>query len=154
MSDSATPWPVAYQVSPSTGFSRQEYWSGLPFPSPGDLSNTGIKPRSPALQADALQSEPPEKPSNYIKEVKSNCLTHYLTATVGVNHFSRNVFLPFCPFGLFPIWYSCLKNPMDGGAWLVAVHGVAKSRTQLSDFTFTYWSRKWQHTPVFLSGES
>ena len=54
----ATPWTVAYQTSPSMGFSRQEYWSGLPFPSPGDLPNPGIEPRSPALQADALPSEP------------------------------------------------------------------------------------------------
>ena len=45
-------------------FSKQEYWSGLPFPSPGDLSDPGIKPRSPALQADALPSEPPGKPNN------------------------------------------------------------------------------------------
>ena len=54
----ATPWTVAYQASPSMGFSRQEYWSGLPFPSPGDLPDPGIKPRSPALEADALTSEP------------------------------------------------------------------------------------------------
>ena len=45
----ATPWTVAYQASPSTGFSRQEYWSGLPFPSPGELPNPGIEPGSPAL---------------------------------------------------------------------------------------------------------
>jgi len=45
------------------GFSRQEYWSGLPFPSPGDLPDPGIKPRSPTLQADALTSEPPGKPT-------------------------------------------------------------------------------------------
>ena len=44
------------------GFSRQEYWSGLPFPSPGDLPDPGIEPRSPAMQADALTSEPPGKP--------------------------------------------------------------------------------------------
>ena len=44
------------------GFSRQEYWSGLPFPSPGDLPDPGIEPRSPALQADTLPSEPPGKP--------------------------------------------------------------------------------------------
>ena len=56
-----TPWTVAHQAPPSMGFSRKEYWSGLPFPSPGDLSNPGIKPRSPALQADALTSEPPGK---------------------------------------------------------------------------------------------
>ena len=55
----ATPWIVAYQVSPSMGFFRQKYWNGLPFPSPGDLPNTGIEPRSPALQADALPSVPP-----------------------------------------------------------------------------------------------
>ena len=55
------PWTVAYQVPPSMGFSRQEYWSGLPFPSPGDVSNQGIEPRSPALYADALPSEPPGK---------------------------------------------------------------------------------------------
>ena len=54
----ATPWTVARQVPLSMGF-RQEYWSGLPFPSPGDIPNPGIKPRSPALQADALSSEPP-----------------------------------------------------------------------------------------------
>ena len=59
VSDSATPWTVAYQASQSMGFSRQEYWSGLPFPSPGDLPDPGIEPGSPALQADALPSEPP-----------------------------------------------------------------------------------------------
>ena len=56
------PWTVAYQAPPSMGFSRQGYWSGLPFPSPGDLPDPGIKPRSPALQADALPSVPPGKP--------------------------------------------------------------------------------------------
>ena len=58
----ATPWTVAHQAPLSMGFSRQEYWSGLPFPSPGDLSNPGIEPRSPALQAGPLTSEPPGKP--------------------------------------------------------------------------------------------
>ena len=57
-----TPWTVAYQAPPSMGFSRQEYWSGLPFPSPRDLPNPGIKPGSPEFQADALPSEPPGKP--------------------------------------------------------------------------------------------
>ena len=55
----ATPWTVAYQAYPSMEFSRQEYWSGLPFPSPGDVPDPGIEPRSPALEADALTSEPP-----------------------------------------------------------------------------------------------
>ena len=59
---SETPWTVAYQASPSMGFCRQEYWSGLPFPSPGDLPNPGIEPRYPTLEADTLTSEPPGKP--------------------------------------------------------------------------------------------
>ena len=55
-----------------------------------------------------------------------------------------------------PLQHSCLENPIDGGAWWAAVHGVAKSRIGLSDFTFTFmhWRRKWQPTPVFLPGES
>ena len=54
----ATPWTVAYQAPLSVGFSRQEYWSGLPLPSPGDLPNPGIEPRSPTMQADTLPFEP------------------------------------------------------------------------------------------------
>ena len=57
----ATLWTVAHQASLSMEFSRQEYWSGVSFPSPEDLPDPGIKPRSPALQADALPSEPPGK---------------------------------------------------------------------------------------------
>ena len=57
-----TPWTVAYQVPPSMEFSKQECWSGLPFPSAGDLPDPGIEPGSPALQADALPAEPPGKP--------------------------------------------------------------------------------------------
>ena len=52
-----TPWTVAYQAPPSMGFSRQEYWSGLPFPSPEDLLNPGNEPGSSVLQADSLPSE-------------------------------------------------------------------------------------------------
>ena len=56
-----------------------------------------------------------------------------------------------------PLQYSCLANPMDGGAWQAAVYGVAKSRTRLTSlslFTFMHWRRKWQPTPVFLPGKS
>ena len=57
-----------------------------------------------------------------------------------------------------PLQYSCLENPMDGGAWWAAVQGVANTQTRLSNFTFTFafmhWRRKWQPTPVFLPGES
>ena len=59
------------------GFSRQEYWSGLPFPSPGDLPDPGIKPGSPALQADALSSEPP-KMKGYRGEIKGGQALHIL----------------------------------------------------------------------------
>ena len=57
----ATPWTVVLQAPPSMEFSRQDYWGGLPFPSPEDLPDPGIKLRSPALQADTLLSEPPGK---------------------------------------------------------------------------------------------
>ena len=58
----ATPWAAACQDPPSIEFSRQEYWSGLPFPSPRNLPKPEMKPGSPALQADALPSKPPGKP--------------------------------------------------------------------------------------------
>ena len=59
-----TPWTVAHQVPLSMGFPRQEYWSGLLLPSPGDLPNSGIKPGSPALQVDCLPTELPGKPES------------------------------------------------------------------------------------------
>ena len=64
VSDSVTPRTAAHQAPLSTGFSRQEYWSGLPCSPPGDLPNPWIGPRSPTLQADSLLSEPPGKPKN------------------------------------------------------------------------------------------
>ena len=63
MSDSAILWTVAHQAPLSMGFPRQEYWSGLPFPFPGDLPNPGIELGSPVLQADSLPSEPPGRPN-------------------------------------------------------------------------------------------
>ena len=83
------PWTVAYQAPQSVEFSRQEYWSGLPFPSPGDLPNPGIEPKSPALQADTLPSEPPGKPAwnSYLPWFK-NC---FLSEAV-----SSPLWLSFC----------------------------------------------------------
>ena len=60
------PWTVVHQVPLSKGFSRQQYWTGLPFPSPGNLPDPGIKPRSLALQAGASPSKPPGKPTNRV----------------------------------------------------------------------------------------
>ena len=67
---------IAYQAPPSMEFSRREYWSGLPFPSPGDLPNPGIEPRCPTLQADALPSEPSGKlaDGDYSHEIKGRLL--------------------------------------------------------------------------------
>ena len=86
---------------------------------------------------------------------KSNCIERPFVPDYGVL---------FCFVFFFgegngnPLHYSCLENPMDGGAWWAAVHGIAKSRrhwvTSLSLFTFMQWRRKWQPTPVFLPGES
>ena len=64
VSSSATPWTIAHQVPLSCGFSRREYWSGLPCPPPADLPNPGIKPRTPTLQVDSLLSKPLGKPKN------------------------------------------------------------------------------------------
>ena len=92
----ATPWTVAYQAPPSMGLSRQDYWSGLPFPSPGDLPDPGIEPGSPTLEAAALTSEPPGKP----------LVLRRVTAK-GAHGEDDGT----------PLQYSCLENPMDGGAW-------------------------------------
>ena len=70
MSDSATPWTIQ-----SIEFSRPEYWSGYPFPCPGDLPNPGIEPRSPALQADSLPFEPQGKPLKTVRVVDKKMLT-------------------------------------------------------------------------------
>ena len=76
---SATPWTVVYQAPLSMGFSRQEYWSGLPFSSSGDLPGAGTEPVSPALKVDSLLSEPPAKPmgGNVLKQ-----LLHHLALTL------------------------------------------------------------------------
>ena len=65
MSDSATPWTVAHKVPLSMGFSRQEYWSGLAFPAPGDLPDPGIEPASPELAGRFFTAEPLKKGFDY-----------------------------------------------------------------------------------------
>ena len=110
MSDSfVTPWTVAYQVPLSVGFSRKEFWSGLPFLSPGDIPDSGIKPRSPTLQADALPSELPGKLQYDPGSIPGSGRS---TGEGKGNSFQ-------C---------SCLENPMDRGVWWATVQGVAKSR--------------------------
>ena len=99
-------WTVAYQASPSMGFSRQEYWSGLPFPSPGDLPNPGIEPVSPTLQADALPSEPPGKPKN---------VSTYLLISAAVAKSLQSC--------------STLCDPIDGSPPGSHVPGILQART-------------------------
>ena len=81
------PWIVAYQAPLSMGFSRQECWSGLPFPSLGDLPDPGIKPKSPASQADALPSEPPGKP--IVKEVSPKYALEGLMLKLKLQYFGH-----------------------------------------------------------------
>ena len=74
------PWTIADQAPPSMELSRQEFWSGLPFPSPGDLPDLEVEPRASALQADTLPSEPPQPSASARREqsilsfVKKDCL--------------------------------------------------------------------------------
>ena len=214
MSDSfVTPWTVALQASLSMGFPRQEYWSGLPFLSPGNLPDPGIKPMPPessALAGGFFTTVPHRKPLVFLQfsSVQSLILydlmdcsmpglsvhhqllgftqthvhwvgdaiqpSHPLSSpssavNLSQHHFSVKIYI--WQYHLFlktvgsdgkesahnvgdlglipesrrspgegngnPLQYSCLENPMDGGAWWATALGVAKSRTRLRNFTFT-----------------
>ena len=147
----ATPWTVAYQAPPSMRFSRQECWSRLPFPSPGDLPDPGIEPGSPTLRADSLPSEPNKRcskahsghllqsvwgtGSDFIELGGSSdgrvCLQWWrprFDPWVGKIPWRRNG---------NPLQHSCLENPMDGGTWQLQSMGL-QSQTRLSDFTLLH----------------
>ena len=102
-------WTVAYQAPPSIEFSRQEYWSGLPFPSPGDLPNPGIKPGSPTLRADTLPSEP-----------QPACNSGDLGLIPGLGRSPGEG-------NSYPLQYSCLENSMERGAWWAPVRPLQYS---------------------------
>ena len=90
----ATTWTIAHQAPLSMGFSRQEYWSELPFSSPGDLPNPGIKLRSPALQADTLRSEPP---GHLCKIVSNSSVIYALSLSIILKWFCAvNSLFWFC----------------------------------------------------------
>ena len=97
-----TLWTVAHQLPLSMGFSRQGYWSGLPFPSPEDLPNPGIKPESPALQVDSLPSELPRKPQItcergiiilHFEDKETESQGNYVPVKVAVPFMERNILL-------------------------------------------------------------
>ena len=139
------------------GFSRQECWNGLSFPSPGDLPDPGIKLRFPVLQADSLQSEPPGKPiylftymQTYIwrRQWHPNPVllpgkSHGWRCLVGCSPRGReesdtterlhsHSSLSCIGEGNGnPLQCSCLENSRDGRAWWAAIYGVAQSRTRL-----------------------
>ena len=136
VSDSVIPWTVAHQAPLSMEFSRHKYWSGLPFPSSGDLPNPGLEPGSPALQADSLPSEPPGKPKRVrdlsIYEMERAMATHSSTLA-------------------WKIPWTEEPGRLQSLGSLRVRHDWAAS---LSLFPFKHWRRKWQPTPVFLPGES
>ena len=135
-----TPWTVACQAPLSMGFSRQEYWNGLPYPYPGNLSNPGIECESPELQANSLSSEPPGKPQGDKNPFPFGCLplgnsesflpkwemTFYITSTVKW----KRKWQPT------PVLLSGTSH--DRRAWKATVYGVAQSQTQLSTHTPTH----------------
>ena len=142
---------------------------------PTQRLNPGIKPRSSSLEADPLTSEPPGKHQVFIKANQIFHLYHFLgqidtsfsiSASISENTIRLFVLCAKADQNLKPLnstsekgmaTHSSIlawKNRMERAAWQAAVHGVARSPTRLSDFTFMYWWRKWQLTPVFLPGES
>ena len=145
-----TPWTAAHQAPLSMVFSRQEYWSGLPRPPPGDLPHPGIEPRSPASfasQADSLplsdQGSPVTSPNRisamfcpftqpwglpgWLHGKESTCNAGVAGDAVSIPELGRS---PGRGHGN-PLQYSCLENPMNRGAWLATVHRLTQSQTRL-----------------------
>ena len=106
-----TPWIVARQAPLSMGFFRQEYWSGEPFPSPGDLHHPRIEPGSPTLQADSL-------PSESSREEKGVTDDEMVDGIIDTMDMSLN---------------KLQEIVKDGEIWHAAIHGAAESQTRLSD---------------------
>ena len=133
----ATPWTAAYQAPPSTGFSRQEYWSGVPLPSPKmnpryilkqrsslEITRTLIPEKAMAPHSSTLAWRIPrmEKPvgcspwGRYESDTTEQLHFHFSLSCIGEGNGN-------------PLQGSCLENPRDGGAWWAAVYGVAQSQT-------------------------
>ena len=127
-----TLWTIAHQVSRSMEFSRQEYWSGLPFLSPMDLPNPGIEPASPAFPVLAgrfFTIMPPGNPYLFTYAVK------LLVVLICNSLLTTMSFV--CPY-LYPIQYFYLENSTDRRSWQAIVQGDTKSWTRLSTYTLIY----------------
>ena len=120
MPDSATPWTAAHQAPLSMRFSRQWYWSGSPFPSPGDLPNTGMEPGSPALQADSLLTEL-IRGGSVVKNLSANA--RRWDSIPGWGRSPRGG-------SSNPLQHFWLENSMERGDWVI-VHGITKSCKEL-----------------------
>ena len=140
LSDSVTPRTVAHQPPVSVGFSRQEHWSGLPCPPPGDLPNPGMEPKtpvSPPLQVDSLPLSHQANPL-LLTLFPDFCVLCVKNPSANAGDIGDSGLIPGwgrSPGGGHgnPLQYSCLENPMDRGAWRATVRGVTKRQTQLSD---------------------
>ena len=132
-----TPWTAALQVPLSMGFSRQEYWSGLPCAPLGDLPDPGTEPRSPALQANSSPFQPPKKPKNTIVGGLSLFQGIFPSQETnwGLLH-CRWILYQLRYWGSLSCIYSCRRQGFS--PWLGKIP----------------WRRVWQPTPVFLSGQS
>ena len=120
------PWTVARQAPLSMGFSRQEYWSGLTFPLPGDLPDPETEPGSPALRADSLLSEPP--PLYICNDI---CVYLYINSYLCIFIY-RYIYI--LDMNLSKLW----EIVKDREAWRAVVHGVRKSWTQFSGWTYMH----------------
>ena len=143
------PWTVAGWAPLSMGFSRQEYWSGSPFPNPGDLPDAGIEPTSlifPALAGEFFTTSTTREASSHLLTLNPNKNIYYLMWASLLAQLVKESACNVGDLGLIPgsgsssgegngnpLQYSCLENPMDRGNSQATVHGVAKSRTLLSD---------------------
>ena len=144
-----TPWTVAHQSTLSMRLPRQEYWSGLPFLSPGDLPNPGIEPEPPALAGGFFTTEPPGKPNNKrpkAKSIKVKISCAYILISVdSVQFFSKHTEHHFCVrhWVLHSPGGECIvgKTPKEAKGWDSANVGCASWYNLTACLRTSHWAR-------------